>query len=131
MKQADEDKAKANKQSKTKAAAATKAADETDEKYKKHWQNMDMEHAYGVVQAFFRFLAHGPGPQNILLLQRHSVRRWRHNTAVSRCLAMMAEHQTAATTTKTLARCLAALTSVAGATDGADTIHAVRELTSR
>ena len=132
-KRADADEAKANKQSEKQAAAEKKAADEKDDAIDEYWRTVDMEYALGEVQTFFRFLADDTGSQNILLLQRHSVLRWRYNSALSRCLAMLtsARHQKATTATTKLACCLAALTSAAGATDGADTILAVRDLSSR
>ena len=91
-----------------------------------------MECAHGVAQAFSRFLAEETGPQNILLLQRHSAMRWRCSCAVSRCRAMLiyARHRKSTTATN-LASCLATLTRAAGAPNGAETILAVRDLSGR
>ena len=132
-KRADADEMKARNQSGKQAAAEKKTAEEKVKAVAEYWRTVDMECARGVAQTFSRFLADDPGSQNILLLQRHSVLRWRYKSALSRCLAMLtsARHQKATTATTKLACCLAALTSAAGATDGADTILAVRDLSSR
>ena len=89
-----------------------------------------MEHAQGVAQAFSRFLAEKTGPQNILHLQRHSVRRWRRSWALSCCSAMLMEarHNKSTTTAANLASCLTALTRAAAAHNGGETILAIKDL---